>query len=123
MAFHENLDLDMTLGSGDEDEGANPDGFLSDQEKEFDEDDDVLVVPNRKKKENAPVWQCGGIKLSSNKQKCSLCGKIFTSKTANSSNIRDHILRDHSNTEEAKRLKILTEEKRAKEKEKEMEKL
>ena len=84
MAFHEIMDLDQTLGSGDEDEGvgANPDGSVSDQEKEFDDDDDVLVVPNRKLKENAPVWQCGGIKLSSNKQKCSLCSKIFTSKTA-----------------------------------------
>ena len=122
MAFNEIMDLDQILGSGDEYEGvgANPDGSVSDQEKEF--DDDVLVVPNRKMKENAPVWQCGGIKLSSNKQKCSLCSKIFTSKTANSSNIRDHILRVHSNTEEAKRLKILTEEKRVKEKEKEMEK-
>ena len=74
----------------------------------------VLKLPKRKIREQAPVWLCGGQRLPDGTDECTLCGRVFTSETGNTSNLRDHILRKHSKTAEGKQLKKMTDEKREK---------
>ena len=94
----------------------------SDNSSNTEEESDAEYTTKRKRKEPAPVWSCGAIKVKGG-AKCTLCGKVFHSKTKNTSNITKHILQKHTKKEESKRLKKAREEKEKNKKAKEASKL
>ena len=78
----------------------------------------AVGLENRKRKFESPVWEFAE-RIGNDKAKCKLCQKAFACPGSNTSNIRDHILNKHINSEEALKLKKNIEENAASKKQKE----
>ena len=83
----------------------NADSEEGDSEKE----ENVHYTPRRKIKAPSPVWEHGGVKVEGG-SKCGLCNKFFKSETSNTSNLIQHILKAHKDTNTAKNLSIKLEQ-------------
>ena len=62
-------------------------------------------------KKLSPVWEFAE-KINSEQSKCKLCYLIFSTKGGTTSNIRSHILLQHRDTDEGRKLRLLVENKK-----------
>ena len=68
-----------------------------------------IVTTNSNYEMSSPIWQFA-IKLDRTRAQCKVCSKLFFVVAANTSNLRKHILTNH--TKEANKLRMLTENKK-----------
>ena len=94
---------------GGEGEGVNGVGVV--------EGVQAVGLENRRRKFESPVWEFAE-RIGNDKARCKLCHKDFACPGSNTSNIRDHILNKHSNSEEALKLRKNIEENAASKKQK-----
>ena len=97
MDYSDHNEVSVVIDNADSEEG--------DSEKE----ENVHYTPRRKIKAPSPVWEHGGVKVEGG-SKCGLCNKFFKSETSNTSNLIQHILKAHKDTNTAKNLSIKLEQ-------------
>ena len=73
-------------------QGSQIDADVYESDSESDEDDG-LVLPQRKQKEVAPVWTVAT--KTKEGAKCNICGKIYAMPQGNTSNIMAHMKMKH----------------------------
>ena len=93
----------------------------ADSEEDSEQEETVHYTPKRKIKAPSPVWELGGVKVEGG-SKCGLCNKFFKSETSNTSNLIQHILKAHKDTDASKNLSIKLEQNKKLKEEKKIEK-
>ena len=95
----------MDYQDGDQERDVeDEDGEDQDDEEEEEEDgiggSSVLMLPKRKVKNPSPIWKECASKVYSESGcviggKCNFCGKVYKSKTGNTSNLTRHVTNRH----------------------------
>ena len=101
---NENDVEEQSTDDGNDD--GNDDG--TDDETDDNEDEGSLPIAKRKKekkRESAPVWEFGGVRLEDGTQKCLQCSYFLTPNKSNTGNLTSHILSKHRESGITKQLK------------------